>query len=143
VNLGNPCLSSSRAPDRLSPLSIALRYPSWHTCCKNHDTLNVIEGVRIRCCENCIQIQTFQFLHVPWGDSSFHLKYHFAVIIIFDFTWYHFVLNNIEGVMIPCCAPYTLIQIEYFVHKPWGSSSYYNIITQFVLFDHLISLFIR
>jgi hypothetical protein len=38
VNLGNPCLSPSRALDRLSPLSIALRYPSWHTCHKNHDS---------------------------------------------------------------------------------------------------------
>jgi hypothetical protein len=44
------------------------------------------------------------FLHVPWGASSFHLKHHFAVIIVFDFTWYHFVLNNIEGVMIPCLS---------------------------------------
>ena len=42
------------------------------------------------------------FLHVPWGASSFHLKHHFAVSIVFNFTWYHFVLNNIEGVMIPC-----------------------------------------
>jgi hypothetical protein len=38
VNLGNPCLSPSQAPDRLSPLSIAFRYPSWHTCRKNHDS---------------------------------------------------------------------------------------------------------
>jgi hypothetical protein len=30
-------------------------------------------------------------------------KHHFTVIIVFDFTWYHFVLNNIEGLMIPCC----------------------------------------
>jgi hypothetical protein len=55
----------------------------------------------------------------------FILKHHFAVIIVFDFTWYHFVLNNIEGVMIPSCAPYTSIQMEYVVHKPWGASSYY------------------
>jgi hypothetical protein len=45
-------------------------------------------------------------LHVPWGASSFHLKCHFVVIIVFDFTWYHFVLNK-EGVMILClCTLY-------------------------------------
>jgi hypothetical protein len=65
-------------------------------------------------------------LHVPWGASSFHLNHHFAVSVVFNFTWYHFVLNNIEGVMIPClCTLYTLTQIEYFVHTPWGASSYY------------------
>jgi hypothetical protein len=31
----------------------------------------------------------------------FILKHHFAVIIAFDVTWYLFVLNNIDGVMIP------------------------------------------
>jgi hypothetical protein len=37
----------------------------------------------------------------------FILKHHFAVIIVFDVTWYHFVLNNIEGVMNPClCTLY-------------------------------------
>jgi hypothetical protein len=37
----------------------------------------------------------------------FILKHHFVVIIVFDVTWYHFVLNNIEGVMIPClCTLY-------------------------------------
>jgi hypothetical protein len=37
----------------------------------------------------------------------FILKHHFAVIIVFYFTWYHFVLNNIEGVMISClCTLY-------------------------------------
>jgi hypothetical protein len=37
----------------------------------------------------------------------FILMLHFAVIIVFDVTWYLFVLNNIEVVMIPClCTLY-------------------------------------
>jgi hypothetical protein len=46
-------------------------------------------------------------LHVPWGASLVHLKHHFVVSMVFNFTWNHFVLNNIEGVMIPClCTLY-------------------------------------
>jgi hypothetical protein len=108
----------------------------------NGCVLNVIEEVRIPCCVNCIQMQTFQFLHVPCGTSLFHLKYHFAVIIVFDFTRYHFVLNNIKGVMIPClctlyfnpnrifCAQTLGIFLILFRAPFW---SYHNIITQFVL----------
>jgi hypothetical protein len=55
----------------------------------------------------------------------FILKHLFVVIIVFDVTWYLFVLNNIEGVMIPCLCTLYFIQIEYFMHKPWGASSYY------------------
>jgi hypothetical protein len=37
----------------------------------------------------------------------FILKHNFMVIIVFDVTWYHYILNNIEGVMIPClCTLY-------------------------------------
>ena len=104
--------------------------------------LNVIEGVRIPCCANCIQIQTFQFLHVPWGASSFHLKHHFAVSIVFNFTWYHFVLNNIEGVMIPCVCTLYFNSNRIFCAHTLGSfpilfrapfRSYHNIFIQFVL----------
>jgi hypothetical protein len=94
------------------------------------------------CCANCIQMQTFQFLHVRWGASSFHLKHHFAVSIVFNFTWYHFVLNNIEGVMIPClCTLYfnsnrifcahTLESFLILFRAPF--QSYHNIFIQFVL----------
>jgi hypothetical protein len=52
-----------------------------------------------------------------WKHSNFYtylgelphfiLNHHFAVIIVFDVIWYDFVLNNIEGVMIPClCTLY-------------------------------------
>jgi hypothetical protein len=104
--------------------------------------LNVIEGVRIPCCANCIQMQTFQFLHVPWGASSFYLKYHFTVIIVFEFTWYHFVLNNIEGLMIPYLCTLYFNPNRIFCTQTLGSFlilfrapfwSYHNIITQFVL----------
>jgi hypothetical protein len=86
---------------------------------------NGIEGVRTPCCANYIQMQTFYLVHVPWGASSIFLKHHFVVIIVFDVTWYLFVLNNIKGVLIPCLCTLYFIQIEYFVHKPWGASSYY------------------
>jgi hypothetical protein len=35
---------------------------------------NGIEGVRIPCCANYIQMQTFYLVHVPWGASSFYFK---------------------------------------------------------------------
>jgi hypothetical protein len=98
--------------------------------------------VRIPCCANCIQIQTFQFLHVPWGASSFHLKHHFAVSIVFNFTWYHFILNNIEGVMIPCVCTLYFSSNRIFCAHTLGSflilirapfRSYHNIFIQFVL----------
>jgi hypothetical protein len=81
--------------------------------------------LRIPCCANYIQMQTFYFLHVPWEASSFHLKHHFAVSIVFNFTWYHFVLNNIEGVMIPCLCTLYFNSNNNFMHKPWGAFSYY------------------
>jgi hypothetical protein len=71
-------------------------------------------------------MQTLYPVHIPWGASSFHLKHHFAVIIVFDFTWYHFVLNNIEGVMISCLCTLYFNSNRIFVHKPWGDSSYYS-----------------
>jgi hypothetical protein len=107
----------------------------------NGCVLNVIEGVRTPCA-NCIQMQIFQFFHVPWGASSFHLKHHFLVIMVFYFTWYHFSLNNIEGVMIPCsCTLYFNSNIIFCAH-PLGSFLvlfrtpfwfYHNIFIQFVL----------
>jgi hypothetical protein len=65
------------------------------------------EGVRIPCCAHCIQMQ-HSILCTYLGELSHSiLKHHFAVIKIFEFTWYRFVLNNIEGVMIPClCTLY-------------------------------------
>jgi hypothetical protein len=108
----------------------------------NGCVLNVIEGVRIPCYANCIQIQTFQFLHVPWGASLFHLKHYFAVSIVFNFTWYYFVLNNIKEVMITClCTLYfnsnrifcahTLRSFLILFRAPF--QSYHNIFIQFVL----------
>jgi hypothetical protein len=81
-------------------------------------------------------------LHVPWGASSFHLKRHFVVIIVFDFTWYHFVLNNIEGVMIPCLCTLYFNSNWIFYAQTLGSFlilfrslfwSYHNIFIKFVL----------
>jgi hypothetical protein len=93
------------------------------------------------------------FLHVPWGASSFHLKHHFAVIIVFDFTWYHFVLNNIEGVMIPCLCTLYFNSNRIFCAQTLGSFlilfrapfwSYHNIFIQFVLWiDWLLSSFVE
>jgi hypothetical protein len=92
-------------------------------------------------------------LHVPWGASSFYLNHHFVVIIVFDFTWYHFSLNNIEGVMIPCsCTLYfnpnrifCVLTLESFLilfRAPFWS--YHNIFIQFVLWmDWLISSFVE
>jgi hypothetical protein len=70
-------------------------------------------------------MQTFYLVQYLGELPHFILKHHFAVIIVFDFTWYHFVLNNIEGVMIPCLCTLYSNQMEYVVHKPWGASSYY------------------
>jgi hypothetical protein len=82
------------------------------------------------------------FLHVPWGASSFHLKHHFAVIVVFDFTWYHFVLNNIEGVVIPCLCTLYFNSNRIFCTQTLGGFlilfralfwSYHNIFISFVL----------
>jgi hypothetical protein len=64
-------------------------------------------------------------LHIPWGASSFHLKRHFVAIIVFDFTWYHFVLNNIEGVMIPCLCTLYFNSNWIFCTQTLGAFSYY------------------
>jgi hypothetical protein len=113
--------------------------------------LNGIEGVRIPCCAKCIQMQTFQFLHVPWGASLVRLKHHFTISMVFNFTWNHFVLNNIEGVMIPClCTLYfnpnrifcaqTLGSFLILFRAPFWSN--HNIFIQFVLWvDWLLSSF--
>jgi hypothetical protein len=81
-------------------------------------------------------------LHIPWGAFSFHLKHHFAVIIVVDITWYHCVVNNIEGVMIPCLCNFYFNSNRIFCAQVLGSFliifrasfwSYHNIFTQFVL----------
>jgi hypothetical protein len=81
-------------------------------------------------------------LHVPWGASFVHLKHHFAVSIVFNFTWYHFVLNNIEGVMIPCLCALYFNSNKIFCVQTLGSFlilfraqfwSYHNIFIQFIL----------
>jgi hypothetical protein len=104
-------------------------------------------------CANCIQMQIFQFLHVPWGASSFHLKHHFAVSIVFNFTWYHFILNNIEGVMIPCLCTLYFNSNRIFCAHTLGSflilfrapfQSYHYIFIQFVLWiAWLLSSFVE
>jgi hypothetical protein len=86
-------------------------------------------------------------LHVPWGASLFHLKHHFAVIIVVDFTWCHCVLNNIEEVMIPCLCTFYFISNRIFCAQALGSFliifrasfwSYHNIFTQFFLWIILL-----
>jgi hypothetical protein len=98
-------------------------------------------------------MQTFQFFHLPWGASSFHLKHYFSVIIVFDFTWYHFSLNNIEGVMIPCSCTLYFNSNRIFCAHTLGSFlvlfrtpfwSYHNIFIQFVLWIvSLLSSFVE
>jgi hypothetical protein len=46
--------------------------------------------------------------------------YHSIWLHLVSFFWI-----ILRGWLFNVCAPYTLIQIEYFVHKPWGASSYY------------------
>jgi hypothetical protein len=81
-------------------------------------------------------------LHVPWGASSFHLKRHSVAIIVFDFTWYHFALNNIEGVMIPYLCTLYFNSNRIFCTQTLGSflvlfrtlfCYYHNIFIQFIL----------
>jgi hypothetical protein len=83
--------------------SVKLEFFSMVSC----QCFNGIEGVRIPCCANCIQIE-HAILCTYLGElPHFILKHHLAVIIVFDVTWYLFVLNNIEGVMISClCTLY-------------------------------------
>jgi hypothetical protein len=66
------------------------------------------------------------FLHVSWGASSFYLKHHFAVSIVFNFTWNILFWIILREWWFHVCAPCTSIQIAFFVHKPWGASSYYS-----------------
>jgi hypothetical protein len=63
--------------------------------------------VRIPCCAIVFKCK-HSILCTYLGElPHFILKHRFAVIIALDVTWYHFVLNNIEGVMIPClCTLY-------------------------------------
>jgi hypothetical protein len=79
-------------------LVLSLIYFLWSLA--NGCFLNGIEGVRIPCCANFIQMQIF-YLFRTLGSFHISFKAPFAVIIVFDFTWYHFVLNNIKGAMIP------------------------------------------
>ena len=64
-------------------------------------------------------------MHVPWGASSFYLKYSFAAIINLYFTWYLLLWVILWEWWFHVCAPYFSMQIVYFVHKPWGASAYY------------------
>jgi hypothetical protein len=71
-------------------------------------------------------MQTFYLVHVPWGTSSFHFKAPFSG---YHSIWCHFVSFLFWIISrewwFHVCAPYTSIQMEYRVHKPWGASSYY------------------
>jgi hypothetical protein len=84
---------------------LSLLYFLWSLA--NGCFLNGIEGARIPCCANYIQMQTFYLVHVLWGASSFHFKAPFCGYHSIWFYLVSFILNNIEGVMIPClCTLY-------------------------------------
>jgi hypothetical protein len=69
--------------------------------------LNGIEGARIPCCAIVFKCKHSILCTYLRELLHFILKNNFVVIIAFDVTLYHFVLNNIEGVMIPClCTLY-------------------------------------
>jgi hypothetical protein len=79
----------------------------------------------------------------------FILKHHLAIIIVFDVTLYHFVLNNIEVVMIPCLCTLYFNSNRISCAQTLGSFfilfralfwSYHNIIIWLFL-DHLFALF--
>jgi hypothetical protein len=79
----------------------------------------------------------------------FILKHHLVVIIVFDVSLYHFVLNNIEGVTIPCLCTLYFNSNGISCAQTLGSFfilfralfwSYHNIFIWLFL-DHLFALF--